>query len=288
VRRADVRLWSFGPALIAALALALTPLIEGVSPPFDPAAICEASAPFVVSLPDVLPPSATATASAAAQTTPTTVPSAPASPTPAPTATGSAVAPAAITLRTVLRADSPPAEHALRLTGGSIMPLVIPSPCQVPEAKRRDVVPCIALLPPAARLCAGGVVGAGRLTAAADAARFAFEAARVTVRDADGALRFDAVQGFVRYDDPASGLQLICPRIAAPETIGPDARGIVALCTNAGVAGWAISGQVTDGAGAAPDSVSFTIDAPDGSRSTVAGSLAAGAIVVRDVADTAR
>jgi hypothetical protein len=97
----------------------------------------------------------------------------------------------------------------------------------------------------------------------------------------------DALEGFFRYDDPAQRLSLFCPEVRLLESIGPNARRIVALCRNYGQEGWAVSGQATDGAGAAPDSVSLTVAGPDGSQRQLVGSLAAGAIVVREVPDDA-
>jgi hypothetical protein len=168
------------------------------------------------------------------------------------------------------------------------MPLLVPPSCPVEESVRRSITPCVKLLPPASRLCAGGIVGRGQLSAAANAPVFAFQAGRVTVSDVDGAFRVDAQEGFVRYDDPAHGLALFCPQVPLLESIGPNARQFIALCRNFGQEGWAVSGQATDGAGAAADSVSLTIDGPDGSQQEIIGSLANGAIVVRDVPDTER
>ncbi len=280
---------SLGGALIALLALGLARLLfaapQGTTQPG-----CSGLAPFVVSLPAGLPPPRAAAATPAVGDAGLT---GPASPTPEPPGTGAT--PAATTMpgapaaaspvpwRLLFRADDPPESHALAISAGATMPLSVPAPCLVDEAERRASVPCVKLLPPASQLCVAGIVGRGRLSAAPSAPAFAFEAGRVTVRDVDGALRLDAQEGFFRYDDPAQGLALFCPEVPLLQSVGPNARQIVALCRNYGQEGWAVSGQATDGAGAAPDSVSFTIDAPDGSQRQLVGSLADGAIVVRDL-----
>lgn len=269
--------WSLGGALLAALALLLSRTLHAVVPPADVAAVCDGLPPLALSLPQNLPPllapargatpepSATATATAATA----------ASPTPAAT-------PAAdVPLRRLFRADDPPAAHSLAPAQGAIVPLVIPPPCQVPDPRLRRTSPCLKLLPPGGTLCADGVIGLGQLGAGAEAPRLAVQADRVQLRDADGGLRLDELQGYVRYDDPQVGLLLICPRIGLLDAVGPNARRIVALCSNEGEEGWAISGQVTDGNAAAPDSVSLVIDAPDGRRIPLVGGLATGAIVVR-------
>ncbi len=286
---------SLGGALIALLALGVARLLLS-APQGATESGCSGLSPFVVSLPAGLPsplaPEATPAVGDAG------LPG-PASPTPQPPETGSTpeatVAPGTtggaatpVPWRLLFRADDPPESHALAITDGATMPLSVPVPCLADEAERRASVPCVKLLPPASQLCAAGIVGRGRLSAAPGAPAFAFEAGRVTVRDVDGALRLDAQEGFFRYDDPAQGLALFCPEVPLLQSIGPNARQIVALCRNYGQEGWAVSGQATDGAGAAPDSVSFTIDAPDGSQRQLVGSLADGAIVVREPPDTAR
>jgi hypothetical protein len=90
------------------------------------------------------------------------------------------------------------------------------------------------------------------------------------------------LQGFFRYDDPAQHVALVCPQIALLERVGPNARRFVALCLNEGEAGWAVSGQVTDGSGAAPDSIGLTVDGPDGAQWTLTGQVSAGAVIVRE------
>jgi hypothetical protein len=287
---------SLGGALIAVLALGLARLLSA-APQGAPPPACGDLFPFVVSLPAGLPPplgaGATPTVGDAglpASTEPGASPAAPAagSATPAPAASPAATVGAMpVPWRLLLRADDPPESHALAITDGAAMPLIVPQPCSVEEAERHASAPCVKLLPPASQLCAEGIVGRGRLSAAAGSPAFAFEAGRVTVRDLDGALRLDAQEGFFRYDDPAQGLALFCPEVPLLQSIGPNARQIVALCRNYGAEGWAVSGQATDGAGAAPDSVSFTIDGPDGSQRQLVGSIADGAIVVRDAPATA-
>lgn len=280
---------SLGGALIALLALGLARLLLA-APPGAVQPGCDGLAPFVVSLPAELPPPLPPAATPAigdaglpppAAASPAPEPSPGSTPPAAPTA-------APVPWRLLLRADDPPESHALALTQGATLPLLVPAPCPADEALRRESVPCVKLLPPASRLCAGGIVGRGRLSATPGSPAFAFEAGRVTVSDLDGALRLDAQEGFFRYDDPAQGLALFCPEVRLLQSVGPNARQIVALCRNFGQEGWAVSGQATDGAGAAPDSISFTIDGPDGSRRQLVGSLADGAIVVRDVPDEAR
>jgi hypothetical protein len=185
-------------------------------------------------------------------------------------------------MRRLFRAGNPPAEHGIAPVYGPIVPLVIPGPCSTANLEQRRLTPCVLLLPPADRLCTDGVVGAGQLAGGRDAPRFALQADRVTLRDTSGALRIDALQGYVRYDDAERGLLLICADVRLLEPVGPNARRFIALCSNAGEEGWAISGQVTDGNGAAPDSVSLTIDGPDGRQIALVGGLTAGSIVVRE------
>lgn len=288
---------SLGAALIALLALSLARLLVS-TPQVAPAPDCTGLPPFVISLPDGLPPPLPAEATPAVGDA--GLPAATANPSPqpphsaaspTPEATGSpapSVVATSVPWRQLFRADDPLADHALAISSGAAMPLLVPEPCSAAEALRRATTPCVKLLPPASRLCAGGIVGRGRLSAEQGSPAFAFEAGRVTVRDVDGALRLDAQEGFFRYDDPAQGLALFCPTVPLLQSIGPNARQFVALCRNFGQEGWAVSGQATDGAGAAPDSVSFTIDAPDGSKRQLVGSLADGAIVVRDVSAEAR
>ncbi|HLZ70683.1 MAG TPA: hypothetical protein VKV26_12350 [Dehalococcoidia bacterium] len=281
---------SLGGALIALLALGLGRLLLAAPPRAAPAA-CAGLPPFVVSLPAELPPPLAPGATPAvgdAALTPTATAGATAAASASPTAAPSATPAAAVPWRTLLRADDSPAADAVQITSGAAIPLLPPRPCTVDESVRRATGPCVKLLPPASRLCAGGIVGRGRLSAAPDAPAFAFEAGRVTVSDLDGAFRVDALEGFFRYDDPAQGLALFCPRVPLLQSVGPNARQFIALCRNFGQEGWAVSGQATDGAGAAPDSISLTIDGPDGSMRQLVGSLANGAIVVRDVPDTAR
>gem|GEM_PF-2108339 len=287
---------SFGGALLALLALGLARLLlaapQSLAPPD-----CGGLPPFIVSLPADLPPPlpAGATPSVGDAALPSPPPesspspeataASPASPTAAPAAPASA---SPIAWRTLLRADDPPQAHAVQISNGPSMPLLVPPPCAADESVRRSTSPCVKLLPPASRLCAGGIVGRGQLSATPDAPVFAFEAGRVTVSDLDGAFRVDALEGFFRYDDPAQGLALFCPQVPLLQSIGPNARQFIALCRNFGQEGWAVSGQATDGAGAAPDSLSLTIDGPDGARRQLVGSLANGAIVVRDLTDAAR
>ncbi|HZQ37321.1 MAG TPA: hypothetical protein VFD32_15430 [Dehalococcoidia bacterium] len=284
---------SLGGALIALLALGLARLLFA-APHAATQTDCGALPPFVVSLPTELPPplppEATPSVGDAGLPSPSPSPQAQeGTATPAPSATVAATAVAtSVPWRLLFRADDPPERHALAISDGATMPLVVPEPCVADEGLRRGSTPCVKLLPPASVLCVDGIVGRGRISAAPGSPAFSFQAGRVTVRDADGALRLDAQEGFFRYDDPAQGLALFCPEVPLLQSIGPNARQIVALCRNFGVEGWAVSGQATDGAGAAPDSVSFTIDAPDGSQRQLVGSLADGAIVVREVPDGER
>jgi hypothetical protein len=272
-----VGFWSLGGVLFAALALLLTRTLHSVTPPPDVAAVCDSLPPLAVSLPENLPspiaptPGPTPAPPAGATVTPTATP----------VATATPAATAAVPMRTLFRADDLPSSHGLRPVQGPIVPLVIPPPCQVPDPRARRLSPCAKLLPPGATLCVQGVVGLGQIGYGAEAPRLALQADRVQLRDLDGALRLDELQGYVRYDDPQRGLLLVCPNVALLDELGPNARRIVALCTNRGQEGWAISGQVTDGNAAAPDSVSLTIDAPDGTRILLVGGLATGAIVVR-------
>ncbi|MHB8578111.1 MAG: hypothetical protein ACYDCQ_22605, partial [Dehalococcoidia bacterium] len=200
--------------LFALLVLALTHVARVAQPPGDPPPVCAIPPPLVVSLPRVLPGAAsvpalspTATALVATPTAGTPLasptPSAPvlaSSPTDTPVAgTETPTPPPAVqtvATRLLFRADDPPADHGLAISYASLMPAVIPAPCQVPATARRStVVPCVKLLPPAARLCASGIVGEGRLSNESPASAFALQAGRVTLADVDGKTRIDALQG---------------------------------------------------------------------------------------------
>jgi hypothetical protein len=131
-------------------------------------------------------------------------------------------------------------------------------------------------------LCASGLVGEGQLTTESADSAFALQVDRVTLRDLDGAARVDALQGYVRYDDRERGLALVCPLIEYVETVSSNALRFIALCSNYGAEGWAVSGQVTDGAAAAPDSMSLTVDAPDGTQTSLVGSVTNGVLLMRN------
>lgn len=254
-RRGGDLFFSLGGLVLALLALALTRVQSGLAPAATPAA-CTGPLPFTITLPETLQSPATATPAASS--------------TPAPVA-----------LRALLRADDPPAAHALQIVSGGIVPLLLPRPCSLVPEQRAGPEPCVMLAPPGGKLCAMGVVGVGALVTTADAPAFAFEAVHVVLTGADGATWFDALQGYVRYDDPAHGLLLICPEVRLLQSVGPSAERFVALCQNRGAEGWAVSGQATDGSGNAPDSISLSIAGPDGSVREVSGALAGGAIQVR-------
>jgi hypothetical protein len=228
---------------------------SNLTPAATPAA-CAGPLPFTITLPETLQPPAAASPVASS--------------TPAPVA-----------LRALLRADDPPAAHSLRIVSDGIVPLLLPRPCSLAPEQRAGPEPCVMLASPGGRLCAMGVVGAGALATTTDAPVFAFEAAHVVLTGADSAVWFDALQGYVRYDDPAHGLLLICPEVRLLQAVGPSAERFVALCQNLGAEGWAVSGQATDGSGNAPDSISLSIAGPDGSVREISGALAAGAIQVR-------
>jgi len=254
-RRSGDPFFSLGGLVLALLALALARVQSGLAPAATPTA-CAGPLPFTITLPETLQPPAAATPAASS--------------TPAPVA-----------LRVLLRADDTPAAHALQIVSGGIVPLLLPRPCSLAPEQRAGPEPCVTLAPPGGRLCAAGVVGAGTFSTAASAPAFALEAAHVIITGADGAIWFDALQGYVRYDDPAHGLLLICPEVRLVQAVGPSAEQFVALCQNWGAEGWAVSGQATDGNGNAPDSLSLAIAGPDGSVREVSGTLASGAIQVR-------
>ncbi len=274
--------WSFGGMVIALLVLALTQLVHRVVPPEGADVSCTAAPLIAVSLPSELPPvpnaAVSATPSAATRSPSAATPSR-ATATPAPTAT-----PQIVLTRNLFRADDPPASHALAIVDGPLLPLVLPQPCGVTQEQRRQrPLPCVNLLPPGGRLCAAGVSGSGRLTRSPEAPLFALQADRVTLRDTGDRLLIDTVQGYFRYDDPDRDLLLICPRISQLQTIGSNARSFTAGCSNMGAEGWSVSGQVTDGGTAAPDSVGLTITAPDGRTLPLVGPLSAGSILVDDI-----
>jgi len=282
------RYWSLGAAVVALTALVLTYAVHLAPPAPVGTAACNGLPPFRVSVPEAgtLPATPAAGPNPARTVTPaagTPISSAtplPATPWPAPLGP----------LRRLIRADDLPADHAIVIANAAepLLLLVIPAPCGVPDSPRRTPSPCLKLLPPGAQLCVSGVAGNGRLGAEPDAPALAFQAGKVTITDTDGNQRAAADQSFFRYDDLPRGIQLICPRLPVLEPIGSNARRLVALCSNHGEQGWAVSGQVTDGGGAAPDSVGLAIDAPDGSRTSVVGNLAVGAIVVRDLPERTR
>jgi hypothetical protein len=267
--------WSFGGMVVALLALAMTQLVHTVARPEGGDVACAAAPSIAINLPPELPPVQNAAASA----TPPVVTPRPASATPVSTAT-----PQPVLIRNLFRADDPPGNHALAIVDGPLMPLVLPQPCRLSQEQRgQRPVPCVALLAPGSTLCASGVSGSGRLIRSADAPLFALQADRVTLRDAADRLLIDTVQGYVRYDDPEHNLLLICPRIAQLQTVSSNARSFSATCSNMGAGGWSVSGQVTDGSTAAPDSVGLTITAPDGSTLPLVGPLSAGSILVDDI-----
>ena len=270
---------SLGAIVLLLLAVALGHLRAAAGPP-APLADCAGPLPFALVLPATLPPPPAPSPAAAGSNTPaasaipsTPEPSAPPSPSPTPAATPPIAA--------LLRADDPPAAHGLRLVDAGPLPLLPDRPCTITPALRRGPEPCLTLLPPGGQLCAAGVVADGTLDAGTNAPVLALEAVRLTLTDADGATRLDTLQGYLRYDDQARGLRLFCPQIRLLQDVGPSARQFVALCQNNGAEGWAISGQATDGAAGAPDSVGLTIDAPDGARLPLAGPLTSGAVQVR-------
>lgn len=290
--------WSFGGLVLALLALALTRVQQQAMPPSARLPGCAAPLALAVSPPATLPPPLASTRPASTPAPPATPePVAPtavpptasvSTPSSAPPSGGTPASQAASTpdgaaprIADLLRADDPPQAHGLQVESGGLLPLVVPQPCALSHDLRPGPEPCVRLLPPSGRLCASGVVADGRFSSDVGAPVIALQAARVTLSAADGTLRFDALQGYVRYDDPAQGLRLLCPEIRLLQSVGPNARTFVALCQNNGQNGWAISGQATDGSNAAPDTVGLTIDAPDGSSRMLAGALAAGAVQVR-------
>ncbi len=295
--------YSFGGAVVALLILVLSQLARTVAPPAGADLPCATQPPLSVSLPDTLPRLPGTPATPATAVTAAAVPSLTATPaaalTPraaAPSATGTAAlqrpvatppveAPPA-PIRALFRADDPPAAHGLLISGGALMPWVIPQPCRLTAEQRRGhPLPCLNLLPPAGSLCVSGAAGNGGLSSDAATPLFALQATRVTLRDAGGNLRLDSLQGYFRYDDPGRGLLLLCPRISLLERIGSNARRFSAACSNGGADGWSVSGQVTDGGTAAPDSVGLTIQAPDGRQVSLAGALTAGSVFVDDLPD---
>jgi hypothetical protein len=269
-------LLSFGALVLLLVALGLGQL-RGAAGPAAPLAACAGPLPFALVLPATLPPPPAPTATAVSSNTPPAG-AIPATPGPAitPTPTPAATPPIA----SLLRADDPPAAHGLRLVDAGPLPLLPDPPCTITPEQRRGPETCLALLPPGGQLCAAGVVADGTLAAGAAAPVLALEAVRVTVTDADGATRLDVLEGYLRYDDPARRLRLFCPQIRLLQDVGPSARQFVALCQNNGAEGWAVSGQATDGAAGAADSVGLTIDAPDGEQLPLAGPLTSGAVQV--------
>lgn len=285
--------FSFGGVVVALLIAMLSQLAHAVVPPSSADIPCPAQPALYVSLPATLPPAPGATVQATA--TPVAAISPAAGITPANGTPGAVFAtaappaePAPVAVRSLFRADDPPAAHGLAITAGPIMPWVIPPPCRLTAEQRgHRPLPCVTLLPPGGLLCVSGAAGSGRLSSAAGAPPFALQATRVTVRDASGALRIDAVQGFFRYDDPDRGLLLLCPQIGRLERVGPNGRRFVAPCSNGGADGWSVSGQVTDGGSAAPDSVGLIVQAADGRQFPLVGALPVGGISVNDVPDEA-
>ena len=267
VQNATVNYWSFGGLVIAMLALALTRLLHIAVPPPSSGAPCPPP-PFVISLPETPAPAGSVTPPVAA--TPVVGP---------PAAT-------AVPIGQLFRADDPPSSRGIILSSAPLMPLVIPVACTVASDERRQQgESCVQLTPPEGRLCVSGAVGGGRLSIEADAPAVALQASRAVVIDATGALQMDMVQGYFRYDDPDLGLMLFCPELSNLETAGPNARRFAAQCTNLGQDGWTVSGQLTDGGTAAPDSIGVTADAPDGRHFALVGPLAAGTIIVRNAPD---
>jgi hypothetical protein len=282
---------SWGALVVTLLASAFGLVLHGAAPPSGVAA-CAGPLPFALVLPANLPSAAATPAPDLA--TPGVAESntavAPAIPAASGTATPAAPMQASSTpdlaealppIASLMRADDPPGEHGLVLVNAGPLPLLAPRPCALTPEQRHSAEPCVALLPPAGRLCAAGVVAAGTLAAGDAAPVLALQAARITLTAASGATLLDTLQGYVRYDDPARGLRLFCPEIRLLQDVGPNARQIVALCRNGAAEGWAVSGQVTDGSAAAPDSVGLTIAAPDGSQQPLSGTLATGAAQVR-------
>ncbi len=290
---------SVGGAVVALLVVVLSQLAHTLAPPAGGDIPCATQPPLSVSLPVTLPDTSitsgtgglvssfTATPGARLQPTPASTPASTTTPaaagpgpaTPTPTAETPPVA-----IRSLFRADDPPAAHGLVITGGPLMPWVIPQPCRLTGEQRRSrPLPCVNLLPPASVLCISGASGSGRLSTDASAPTFAVQAERVTLRDASSTLRLDVLQGYFRYDDPGRGLLLLCPRISLLERIGSNARRFSAACSNRGADGWSVSGQVTDGGTAAPDSAGITIQAPDGSQFALVGALPVGGIHVDDL-----
>jgi hypothetical protein len=278
---------SWGALVVTLLASAFALVQHGAAPPSGVAA-CAGPLPFTLVLPATLPSAAAtpahdiATPAAGESNTAvaTAIPAASGTVTPTATSTPEPVA-TLPPIASLLRADDPPADHGLVLAATGPLPLLTPRPCALSTEQRHGAEPCVALLPPAGTLCAAGVVAAGSLAAGDAAPVLALQAARITLTDAAGATLLDTLQGYLRYDDPARGLRLFCPEIRLMQDVGPNARQIVALCRNGAQEGWAVSGQVTDGAAAAPDSVGLTIAAPDGSQQPLSGTLATGAAQVR-------
>jgi hypothetical protein len=179
-----------------------------------------------------------------------------------------------------VRADDPPAQHNLALSDRPPLLYVIPVPCRVSSIARRSN-PCVSLSPPGASLCVSGVVGEGTIDVP-ERASFSIEAGRVTIAGAESNVLSESIEGYLRLDDPTRGLELVCPAIQSVEDTGPNARRLIALCSNRGEAGWAVAGQLTDGGLAAADSIGLDVYGPDGAQVTLSGILTHGAIIVRN------
>lgn len=277
---------SWGALIVTLLATAFGLVLHAAAPP-PGVADCAGPLPFTIVLPATLP-SPTATPAAAPAIAASNTPAATSIPRPAasaPASTSATATPVPVEtlppIAALLRADDPLAAHGLVLAEAGPLPLLAPLPCSLPAEQRHGTEPCVALLPPGGRLCVAGIVAAGTLATGTDAPVLALQAARVTLTDAAGTTLLDTLQGYLRYDDPTRGLRLFCPEIRLLQDVGPSARQIVALCRNGATEGWAVSGQVTDGAAAAPDSVGLTISSPSGAQQSLSGTLATGAAQVR-------